>query len=63
MLVLSRKLGEKILVGDGISITITQISDSRVSIGIDAPQCVPILRGELHHKLATGNRPRLAEIA
>jgi carbon storage regulator len=47
MLVLSRKPGEKILIGDKISITVVRIAPGVVRIGIDAPDGLPILREEL----------------
>ena len=47
MLVLSRKEGEQLLIGDNIILTINRISGNRVAIGIDAPKEVPIVRGEL----------------
>lgn len=47
MLVLSRKIGERIHIGDDIIVTVTKVSGNRVTIGIDAPQEVGILRGEL----------------
>lgn len=37
MLVLARKIGEKILIGDGVSIVIVDIRPDSVRIGIDAP--------------------------
>jgi len=47
MLVLSRKVGEKIAVGENITIVINRISGNRVAIGIQAPESVRVLRGEL----------------
>jgi carbon storage regulator len=52
MLVLSRKPGEKILIGDKISITVVRIAPGIVRIGVDAPEELPILREEL----ANGDR-------
>lgn len=49
MLVLSRKLGESILVGD-ITITVVLLSSGKVSLGIAAPPAVKILRTELQQK-------------
>ena len=47
MLVLSRKVGEEIVVGDNVRITVTKVSGNRVTLGVDAPDHVRILRGEL----------------
>ena len=47
MLILTRKEGETILVGEGITITVTRIGASQVRLGIDAPGDVLIRRGEL----------------
>ncbi len=47
MLVLSRKLGEKLCIGDDIIVTVTKTTGSRVSIGIEAPREVPIRRSEI----------------
>lgn len=47
MLVLSRKSGEEIRIGDNIRIVINRVGPNRVSVGIDAPSDVRITRGEL----------------
>lgn len=47
MLVLSRKSGESIHIGDGIVVTITEIRGGRVKVGISAPNSFVIRRGEL----------------
>lgn len=47
MLVLGRKLGEKILIGDSITITVVDIDRGKVRLGIEAPRDTPILREEL----------------
>jgi len=47
MLVLSRKPGEKIHIGAGITITVIEIAGSKIRLGIDAPKEVPIFRAEL----------------
>ncbi len=47
MLVLTRKIGEKILIGDDITITVVDIGKSRLKVGIEAPAGHRILRSEL----------------
>lgn len=47
MLVLSRKPGEKILIGDKVQITVVRIGPNTVRLGIDAPEEQKILRDEL----------------
>jgi carbon storage regulator len=47
MLVLSRKVGEKILIGDNISVTIVRVAQGTVRVGVDAPQELPIVREEI----------------
>ncbi len=47
MLVLSRKTGQKIVIGDNITITILQVKGRTVRVGIDAPTDVRVLRSEL----------------
>lgn len=44
---LSRKLGEKILIGDNITITVVDIDRGKIRLGIDAPRDVPVYRQEL----------------
>ncbi len=47
MLVLTRKLGEKILIGDDIVITVVEAGKSRLKLGITAPAGTRVLRSEL----------------
>ena len=51
MLVLSRKLGEKIFIGDNICITVVDIDRGKIRLGIEAPRTVPIYRQELLPRL------------
>lgn len=57
MLVLSRKQGQKVNIGNGIEVTIVSISGNRIQLGIEAPVDVRVLRGELvpaEEKLPSG---------
>ena len=47
MLVLSRKIGEKIHVGSDITIEVRRVAGNRVTLAVEAPREVRILRGEL----------------
>ena len=47
MLVLSRKAGERILIGDDIAVIVVRIGSNSVRIGIEAPKTVNIVRPEI----------------
>ena len=47
MLILSRKVGEKIVIGEGVVLVVKRIMGQRVTLGIEAPKNVHIVRGEL----------------
>lgn len=47
MLVLTRKLGQSITLGDNIRVTVLSMEGDRVSLGVDAPREVRIFRSEL----------------
>lgn len=47
MLVLSRKTGERIHIGDNITIEVRRVAGNRVTLALDAPRSLRILRGEL----------------
>lgn len=47
MLVLSRKPGEQVVIGNNITVTVVEVIGNRIRIGIDAPDDVRILRAEL----------------
>ena len=60
MLVLSRKVGERIHVGENVVLEIRRIAGNRVTLALDAPRHVRILRGELE-VAAREFRPPTAE--
>lgn len=47
MLVLSRKVGERILIGDRIAVTVVRVSQGTVRIGVEAPDDLAIVREEI----------------
>jgi carbon storage regulator len=52
VLVLSRKSGEQILIGDDIEIVVLAIDGDHVKLGFTAPRYVPIFRAEIHRELS-----------
>lgn len=56
MLVIGRKKGESILIGDNIEITIVKIDDGSVKIAVNAPKEVSIFRKELLDKIKEENK-------
>jgi carbon storage regulator len=56
MLVLSRKVGESILIGDAIEIRINRIDQDTVKVGVVAPREVVILRKEVHASIVASNQ-------
>ncbi len=51
MLVLSRKVGERILIGDQIAITVVRLAQGGVRLGIEAPAELSVVREELKERL------------
>ncbi|WPC41080.1 carbon storage regulator CsrA [Clostridium sp. JS66] len=56
MLVISRKRGESILIGEDIEITIVKLDDSSVKLSIAAPKNITILRKELYKEVEQENK-------
>ena len=59
MLVLSRKVGDKLVIDGNITVEIVKIQGNRISLGIVAPSNVKILRGELTEQQA---KPQIVEL-
>jgi len=55
MLILTRKLGEKINIGDDITVTLLEIKGAQVKLGIDAPKSIGIHRNEIYEKIREEN--------
>ena len=55
MLILTRKLGERITIGDDITITLLEIKGAQVKIGIKAPKSISIHRQEIYERIRKEN--------
>lgn len=51
MLILTRRIGESVNIGDNIQITILGVRGNQVRIGVDAPQDVPVHREEIYERI------------
>jgi carbon storage regulator len=56
MLLLTRKLGENIRIGDDVKITIVEVKGNHVKLGIDAPPSVKVHREEIYERIQEENR-------
>ena len=63
MLVLSRKLGEKIQISENITITVLEIDRGKIRLGIDAPRSVTVLRQELANRSPMPDLPSQPALA
>ena len=59
MLVLTRKLGENISIGDNITIKVISIKGKQVKLGIDAPKSLQVHRGEIYELIKEENKMAL----
>ncbi|OOP75157.1 carbon storage regulator CsrA [Clostridium beijerinckii] len=56
MLIITRKKGESLMIGDDIEIVISKIDDGSVKIGINAPKSIQILRKEIYEEVENENK-------
>ena len=56
MLVLTRRPGEDIVIGDNIVVTVTEIRGDNVRIAIEAPRAIKIYRGEIYKAIVSENK-------
>lgn len=56
MLILSRRKGESLIIGDNIAISVIDVQGDIVKIGIDAPRSVSVYRQEIYTEIQAANR-------
>ncbi len=54
MLILTRRVGETLIIGDQIKVTVLGVQGTQVRLGIDAPRDVAVHREEVHQRILSG---------
>ena len=58
MLIITRRAGERIMIGDDVVIEILEVAGNSVRVGIEAPRSVPVYRNEIYVAARDGERSR-----
>ncbi|MCX7031964.1 MAG: carbon storage regulator CsrA [Spirochaetes bacterium] len=56
MLILARRIGESIVIGDQVEVSVVDIKGDQVKLGINAPRAVPVFRLEIYRAIQEENR-------
>ncbi len=56
MLILARRIGESIIIGDQVEVSVVDIKGDQVKLGINAPRAVPVFRREVYQAIQEENR-------
>ena len=57
MLILTRRVGESLMVGDDVTVTVLGVKCNQVRIGVNAPKDVPVHREEIYSRIHDGEQP------
>jgi carbon storage regulator len=60
MLILTRKLGESIRIGDDITLTVLSVKGNQIRLGVDAPREVEVHRQEIYDRILDEQMPKRA---
>ncbi|HEY1726447.1 MAG TPA: carbon storage regulator CsrA [Steroidobacteraceae bacterium] len=51
MLILTRRIGETVMIGDDVSVTVLRVKGNQVRLGVNAPKSVSVQREEIFHRI------------
>ncbi|MEY8240569.1 MAG: carbon storage regulator CsrA [Cycloclasticus sp.] len=63
MLILTRRVGETLMIGDDVSVTVLGVKGNQVRIGVNAPKEVPVHREEIHQRIQAERAEKLTDTA
>ena len=61
MLILTRRLGESVMIGDEVTVTVLGVRGNQVRLGFAAPQCVAVHREEVYERLQAERLTNIAQ--
>jgi carbon storage regulator len=62
MLIMGRKEGEKVQIGDNITLMVVRITPTQVRFGIEAPKDIPVHREEIYHLIQRANQSKQSSL-
>ena len=59
MLILTRKIGETLMIGDDVTVTVLGVKGNQVKVGVSAPKETPVHREEVYQRIKKANEEKL----